>query len=431
MASIFRRTYKRPIPDGAEILTRKGQRIARWKDKRGRTKSAPLAEDGKQIVLEYRQWYIEYEGTGGRRIRVKGYTDREATEALARDKEKLAARIRQGCVTVDMDRHSMEMGEAIAAWVDDLRRRGKSDGYVYNMKLLMTRMADACCWPTLGSIRSDSLVAWLADLQAGRASLPCQKERSKRGRGEKTLSARSLNQYLETARTFVKWCMAQRPLPWIADDPLAGIGKADESTKRREKRALTLDELARLKKASGKRWVIYLTAALTGLRRSELRRLQWGDVRLDAEQPHIQLRASATKARRADVVPINPELLEALRAIRPANATADQRVFPHIPKYATYRKDVEVRASIPWRDAQGRLASFHCLRKTFGTYLALADVPLRVAMDMMRVTDAKLLTGVYTDARLFNTSAAAARLPRLVTPEEIEGNAEDDSTAVG
>jgi integrase len=320
-----------------------------------------------------------------------------------------------------MDRLGMETSEAVAAWIADLERRGKSAGYIYNMKLLMTRMSEACSWPTLGSIRSDSLITWLADLPSGRASLPCQKERSKRGKGESTLSARSLNQYLETAQTFIKWCRAQRPLPWLPSDPLEGVQKADESRKRREKRALTLPELQALKNVSGKRWVVYLMAALTGLRRSELKRLQWGDVHLDAEHPHIQLRASATKARRADAVPINPELLEALRAIRPADPRDNQPVFASIPKYATYRKDVEVRAKIPWRDAQGRLASFHCLRKTFGTYLALADVPLRVAMDMMRVTAAKLLTGIYTDAKLFNTSAAAARLPRLVRPEELGG----------
>src|SRR5262249_52457847 len=197
-----------------------------------------------------------------------------------------------------------------------------------------------------------------------------------------------------------------------------GIQKADESIRRREKRALALDELGRLKDVSKRRWVVYLTAALTGLRRSELKRLQWGDMHLDAERPFIQLRASATKARRADVVPINPELLEALRRHRPRYCRPQDPVFRSIPKYGTYRKDVEVRAKIPWRDGQGRLASFHCLRKTFGTYLALADVPLRVAMDMMRVTDAKLLTSIYTDARLFNTSAAAARLPRLVKPDE-------------
>jgi integrase len=413
MASIFRRTYKRPIPDGAEIVTRKGAKYARWKDKRGRTKSAPLAEDGKQIVLQYRQWYIEYEGEGGRRVRVKGYTDREATEQLARDKVKLAERIQSGAVTVDMNRLGMETSEAIAAWTADLVRRGKSAGYVYNIRLYVTRMAEACDWPTLGSIRSDSLIAWLADLQSGARHISGQ---------VKTLAPTTLNLYLDSAQALIRWCMAQRP-PWMPQNPLEGVAKCGKGELRREKRALILHELVRLKKASGKRWVIYLTAALTGLRRSELKRLQWGDVHLDAEHPYIQLRAIATKARRGDVIPINPELLEALREHRGGRKSdhPTDPVFKSIPNYAAYRKDVEVRAKIPWRDAQGRLASFHCLRKTFGTYLALADVPLRVAMEMMRVTDAKLLTNIYTDAKLLNTSAAAARLPRLVTTEEIEG----------
>src|SRR5262249_139383 len=90
----------------------------------------------------------------------------------------------------------------------------------------------------------------------------------------------------------------------------------------------------------------------------------------------------------------------------------DRLVFARPPKYVTYRKDVEQRAKIPWRDAQGRLASFHALRKTFLTDLALAIVSRRVAMDLMWVMDAKLLDDVYTDANLLTTVAAAAQLPR-------------------
>src|SRR5215831_21106845 len=114
-----------------------------------------------------------------------------------------------------MDHLGMETSIAVTAWTDDLARCGRSAGYIYNMRLYMTRMAEACHWATLGSIRSDSLVKWLADLQAGRAVLPS------RGKAhhEKTLSAATLNQYLETARCFIRWCRAQRPLPWMPSDP--------------------------------------------------------------------------------------------------------------------------------------------------------------------------------------------------------------------
>ena len=127
MASIFRRTYTRPIPPGAEIVTRKGERRARWKDKRGRTKTAPLSEDGREIVLEYRSWYSCYEGANGRRITVKGFPDCEATEQLAKNKEALAARIKTHHTTVDLDQVGKPLSQALDAWVADLTRQGRSE----------------------------------------------------------------------------------------------------------------------------------------------------------------------------------------------------------------------------------------------------------------------------------------------------------------
>jgi integrase len=227
-----------------------------------------------------------------------------------------------------MDRLGMETIETVEAWVADLRRQGRSRKYVRNVRCMMLRMVEGCNWPTLGAIRSDTLIAWL--------EAPARM----------ALSGRSCNEFLETAFTFVKWCCGQKPLRWMPGNPLAGIARADQSEKRQVKRALTPAELVRLKAVCGPRWPVYLTAGLTGLRRSELRRLEWGDVRLDAERPDIQLRAPATKARRADVVPINPQLLELLRSIRPADARGYTRVFPTLPYYSTVRKDM-ARAAIP------------------------------------------------------------------------------------
>ena len=42
MGTVFKpRTYK-DIPEGAELFTRKGERFARWKDKRGKPRSAKV-----------------------------------------------------------------------------------------------------------------------------------------------------------------------------------------------------------------------------------------------------------------------------------------------------------------------------------------------------------------------------------------------------
>jgi hypothetical protein len=52
------------------------------------------------------------------------------------------------------------------------------------------------------------------------------------------------------------------------------------------------------------------------------------------------------------------------------------------------------------------MVGMHAMRKTYATMLAQTGTPIRVAMDILRVTDVKLLTETYTDALLLNTAAA-------------------------
>jgi len=70
-------------------------------------------------------------------------------------------------------------------------------------------------------------------------------------------------------------------------------------------------------------------------------------------------------------------------------------------------------AEIPYKDEAGRQFDFHSLRVQYGTILAQAGVNIRTAMEMMRHTDIRLTTQVYTDPKLLNTTSAARSLPRL------------------
>jgi integrase len=420
MASVFRQTYKRPIPPGAERVTRRGQRVARWKDKRGRTQTAPLSEDGTQIVLEYSCWYIAYVDGTGQRVIAKGFTDREATEQKARDVEKQAARSASGIVVVDPDKTRALVSEALGAYLQDLERLGRDDVYRYNIRKMMEKLAKECSWPTLASIRPDAMRRWLAEMAK-------DSKETKDGKPVRQARApRTLNEYLSTAQTFLEWCIGQN---YLEGNPLSRIERADESDKRRMRRALHPEEMQRFLHEAGVRRDIYLTAALSGLRRKELRLLQWGDVILDGDFPHIQLRAKATKARRADVLPLNPELRELLTSIRPADATASTPVFATIPTRRTYKRDLK-RAGIPYKDEQGRQADFHALRMAFGTYLQRAGVPIRTAMQLMRHSDIRLTANIYTDATLLDTAGAVGKLPRLgKTPEESRNEKPPQSAA--
>src|SRR5262249_170648 len=35
MGSVFKKTYTKPVPPGADVITRQGRRFARWKDRKG------------------------------------------------------------------------------------------------------------------------------------------------------------------------------------------------------------------------------------------------------------------------------------------------------------------------------------------------------------------------------------------------------------
>jgi hypothetical protein len=52
MAGVFRRVKKMPMPAGARVVERKGERFAEWLDARGKRRTAPLSKDGNGILFE-------------------------------------------------------------------------------------------------------------------------------------------------------------------------------------------------------------------------------------------------------------------------------------------------------------------------------------------------------------------------------------------
>jgi integrase len=391
MASVFPRYDRRPIPEGAELLTRKGQRVAKFTDSRGRTRIYPLDGDETAMLVKRRHWYVAYLDATGRRVTKKGYTDREASEQLGRDLERQEERKRAGLLTIDAEKVHAPFLTVVELYVGDLERRGKDPAYRKNEKIWLTILGDQCHWGTPAGIRSDDLVAWLASAR------------------KDGLAPRTLNHYIETARRFIKWCIKHH---YTDCNPLANIDKADARDTRVVRRALTEQQLRKLLECSPKRWLVYLTAMKTGLRKKELRKLQWGDVVLEGRLPHLRLRVMATKAKRSDTVPIDPELAECLAAARPADARDNDPVFGTVPKRETYQRDL-ARAGIAYKDDQGRQADFHALRMSYNMLLAQSGAPPRVAQELMRHHTIELTMGAYTDPKLLDLQGAVDKLPRL------------------
>jgi integrase len=477
VARIFRHEYTKPLPVGAEIVSRAGKPHARYTDGRGRSHVAPLSKDGRSVVLETSKWYIEYTDASGRMRRVPGFTDKRATEAKAADLERARDREAAGIIDQQSIDLSGKLTAPIAGHVDaydvyllaaDVSGKHRSE----TMRRLRT-LIDGCAFKRLLDVQAEPVQRWLNDRQVD------------------GMGARTRNMYAGSLRAFVRWCVDDRRMP---ADPLGTLVRADDTRdRRRERRALTEAELAallrvaelrplaglgrtavkrqhnpdgtpgpealewltldsidavaaraadklrlkpavleRLRRLGRERSVIYRTLVLTGLRRGELAQLRWSDVRLDDQQAWLTVRPSASKNGKTETLPIRADLAADLRAWQAecGEPAADARVFRvPVELVKILSRDLvtvgiarRVRAKDRkgrdcWRidkhDADGRVIDVHALRHTTATYLAKAGVAPRTAQAIMRHSDIRLTLGTYTDLRLLDTAAAVDVLPSL------------------
>ena len=85
MATVYKRTDNKPIPAGAELITYRGRRYAKWTDpKTGRARRAPLNDKGDKIRVESPHYTVEYFDHTGKRKRVSTRcSDKDAAQQVA------------------------------------------------------------------------------------------------------------------------------------------------------------------------------------------------------------------------------------------------------------------------------------------------------------------------------------------------------------
>ncbi len=286
------------------------------------------------------------------------------------------------------DAAQRKLQDHLTDFIGDMRRRGKSEKYLANLEFRVGRLIGDNGWLYAKDVTADSFQSWL--------------------RGQVELKDKTANDYLEAVRCFFNWLVK---LGRAGSNPLLAVEKAKtKEGKADEIRALSDDEMIRLLAVAGERKPVYLMAVHTGLRRSELAALHWGDLHLDADTPCVKVRASTTKNGKAAEIRLLPELVAALQGLKGCGALDTQPVFTNIPRIERFRRDL-IKAHIAPQDAHGRKAVFHSLRHTFGTNLARGGVASRVAMTLMRHSDRRLTDKIYTDENLLGTWSAFDCLP--------------------
>ena len=327
--------------------------------------------------------------------RVRGSTRRSTKEAATKYAkqlfdEALLERDGLGPSKTERDASKKELILHLNDFLDAKEKEGKASKYVKGLRKHLTTMFQACAWTFPKDIRRADFEEW---------------------RGKQTLHPKTVNEYQWSLSSFVNWLLGAGRL---TVDPLAHVSKvATKGAESRQRRAFTMDEVERLRRVSGKRAVVYVTAAFTGLRRGELQKLEWRDIELAAVNPLIRARASTTKNGKEALLPLHPNVVQLLQSVRPATVARGDLVFKGlIPRMPRFYSDLKAAGITP-ADEQGRVADFHSLRSTFATILTLNGKPQREIMELMRHSDMRLTAKVYTDAGQLPLAQTVASLPGL------------------
>jgi integrase len=244
---------------------------------------------------------------------------------------------------------------------------------------------------------------------------------------------RTSNVHLNSTRQFLRWCVR---MDLVSQDTLRSILPLNAALdRRRERRALTTEEIRTLLEATEKgpprpghtgkplsdgmsgpeRALVYRVAVETGMRRNELKTLSVADLELaDRDRAAVRVRAGNVKNRRDEVLPLRPSTARDL-AVHVATRSRDAPVFSCL---RDWRAAVVLRADlpgagIPYAAAAGRVVDFHALRTTFGTALARCGVALQVAQRLMRHSSPTLTSRIYAVLGREDKRAAVAALPDL------------------
>ena len=462
MANVFRKTYKRALPEGAEVVTRRGKRMARWTDGRGRTQTAELSPDGQAVIVESPVWYARYRDADGvEQRRSTGCRDDQAAAQVLADLLAEVEKVRSGILTPAEGQaacHSARpLAEHFADYLDFLkaktvRGRRVSAEHRYNVDKQLSRLAGECGFRRIGDITRQRVIRWM-NARADTADM----------------APRTVNTHRAALVAFCNWSVKNQRL---TTNPLEGLSKADESETRRERRALTGGEVGALLEAAAlrplrdavtirrgkrkgqqvakvsdarreqlvrlgrERALVYRTLIYTGLRKGELASLTVSALHLDGDGAYAELSGKNAKSGKGARIPIRGDLAEDLcdyvadklheyqrRTLADGRIEfcealpGDMKLF-NVPRdfIKIFDRDLAA-AGIDKTDAEGCTVDIHCLRHTFATMLSQAGVAPRMAQELLRHSDIRLTMNTYTHLQLVDTARAVEALPSIPEPK--------------
>jgi integrase len=339
-------------------------------------------------------WYAKYR-VGGRQVK-RGLGPRRepgTTRGLTRSQAEVELRrLLAEAATAPALRESLTLAEAAQRYLHHVEHvRERKPSTVQDYRIMVRRhLAPFFAGRRLDAIDADQVAAYVT---------------AKRREG---LSGATINHHLTLLHGVYAHAVRRR---WTAANPVLAVDRPPQRGANPDIRFLEVEELEAVLRAvpddalGPLELVLYVTAAMTGLRQGELLALRWRDIDWGAGVVRVRRswsrgRLSTPKSRRsARAVPLADRVAAELErhSRRSAFAASDDLVFchpatgnPYDPSKLRRRFDEAVgRAGV-------RRVTFHGLRHTFGTQMAAAGAPLRAIQEWMGHRD-HTTTLIYAD----------------------------------
>ncbi len=296
------------------------------------------------------RWYIELRWAG-RSNRFPAFTDKSASIDLARGIHRLAMR-RENAQPLDddgrrlveamastlrvklvelgiIDPMGLASGESLDSHVTDwgkaLKSKGNTVEYVASRLARVRRVFTACGFAMWSDLNrpgvGTAIISYLAELREGKTDEAKPSTEAKVA--PRRITGQSVNYYISALKGFARWMVADKRAAESPQAQLAGVGDVD-SDRKRERRALTEDELGRLLRATetapfrfglsgADRARLYRFAFETGMRPKQIRGLTVASFQLDANPPTVTAAAKSVKRRERHTQPLSASMTADLK----------------------------------------------------------------------------------------------------------------------
>jgi integrase len=392
-----------PIPAGA-VAGQDG--TIKWFSQ-GKIKTGKLSGTNR-VSVQSDTWTAQFSDETGKVRRVSTHTvNRSVAERILAQHEKEIDRIKAGIITrEELDKVQVRqtpLKKLLKQFRKKMTASGKTPSYINLTMQELVSVFDDCRIDSIEKFRRETVDQWIAN----------EVQRKVRSIG-------TINCYLIAVKVFAQYLTDRGALD---NNPFRTLRKLDaEQDRRKIRRALTPEEVDRFLQAaaSGKNYhhlgvkdrvLIYRWMLGTGLWSAELSLLTPGQI--DFEHCCITVKSGKTKGKQDDVLPLRADLAESLKErITVLGIEPHERIFHHDKQQllSAFYKDLKA-AGIERAGADGRSVDIHSLRKTFGTMLAMAKVPLITVQRLMRHSTPVLTAQLYLDIEPIDMIQALKQLP--------------------